>query len=76
MPRSYSDEDKALGRALRQLRETAGLTQDQAGDAVGVRGAHVSEVERAQRGVRWDTLRALLRAYGATLHDLAKILDP
>jgi len=75
VPRDYSDEDRALGEALRQLRETAGMTQDEAGETVGVRGRHVSEVERAQRGLRWDTLRALLRAYGATLADLGKILD-
>jgi transcriptional regulator with XRE-family HTH domain len=73
--RSYSDEDAALGDALRQLRETAGLTQVEAGEAAGVRGQFVSEVENGRRGMRWDTLRALLRVYGASLADLGKILD-
>lgn len=75
MPRGYSDEDRALGEALRELRDRAGLTQVEAGEAIDVRSQFVSEVENGRRGMRWDTLRALLRAYGATLADLGTILD-
>jgi transcriptional regulator with XRE-family HTH domain len=64
-----------LGEALKKLRQTAGLTQVEASDHVGVRSQFVSEVERGNRGLRWHTLLALLAAYGATLHDLAVALD-
>jgi transcriptional regulator with XRE-family HTH domain len=65
------DESRALGRALRALRKTAGMTQVEAAEAASVRSGFVSEVERGNRGLTWHTLRALLRAYGADLRDLA-----
>jgi transcriptional regulator with XRE-family HTH domain len=69
------EEYRALGCALRELRETAGMTQAAAGKAVGIRAQFVSEVERGGRGVTWHTLLALLRAYGADLHNLADALE-
>ncbi len=69
-------EDYAdLGRALRALRRKAGLSQAQAGAAVGVGNKHLSAVETGHRGISWPTLRALLRAYGATLADLAAEIE-
>jgi transcriptional regulator with XRE-family HTH domain len=68
MPADYVN----LGRVLRDLRQTAGLTQVQAGELINVRSGFISEVERGNRGLRWHTLRALLAAYGADLFDLAE----
>lgn len=65
-------EYEALGRALRTLRRKAGLTQRQAAERIGIRSQFVSEVERGRRGMRWHTLTATVRAYGATLADLAR----
>jgi transcriptional regulator with XRE-family HTH domain len=70
-----ADEYAALGRALRQLRRTADLTQVQAAEMVGIRSTFVSLIERGERGMRWHTLLAFLRAYGADLHALADALD-
>jgi transcriptional regulator with XRE-family HTH domain len=70
-----ADEYAALGRALRELRRKAGLTQAEAGEIVGIRSTFVSLVERGQRGVRWHTLQAMLRAYGADLRALADALE-
>jgi transcriptional regulator with XRE-family HTH domain len=61
-----------LGRALARLRRKAGLTQVQAGARIGLRPQFVSEVENGRRGMRWHTLTATVRAYGATLADLAR----
>jgi transcriptional regulator with XRE-family HTH domain len=69
------DEYADLGRALAALRHKAGLTQAQAGAAVGVGNKHLSAVEQGQRGISWPTLCALLRAYGATLADLAAEIE-
>jgi XRE family transcriptional regulator, fatty acid utilization regulator len=68
-------EYAALGRALRDLRRGAGLTQAEAAELVGIRSTFVSLIERGQRGMRWHTLQAMLRAYGADLRDLADAFD-
>jgi transcriptional regulator with XRE-family HTH domain len=71
----HASEYKALGRALRELRLTARLTQVQAADAIGIRSKFVSEVERGNRGLRWHTLRSFLRAYQAGLRELADAIE-
>jgi transcriptional regulator with XRE-family HTH domain len=68
-------EYAALGRALRELRRSAGLTQVEAAEIVGIRSTFVSLIERGERGMRWHTLLAMLRAYGADLRGLADALD-
>ncbi len=68
-------EYAALGRALKALRRSAGLTQAEAGEIIGIRSTFVSLIERGQRGMRWHTLQAMLRAYGADLRGLADALD-
>jgi transcriptional regulator with XRE-family HTH domain len=70
-----AEEYAALGRALRQLRREAGLTQVEAAEIVGIRSTFVSLIERGERGMRWHMLRAFLRAYGADLRALADELD-
>jgi transcriptional regulator with XRE-family HTH domain len=70
-----ASEYAALGRALRQLRKQAGLTQVQAAGIIGIRSTFVSLIERGERGMRWHTLLAFLRAYDADLRQLADLLD-
>jgi transcriptional regulator with XRE-family HTH domain len=75
-PRLPSASEYAeLGRALRELRREAGLTQVQAAEIIGVRSTFVSLVERGERGMRWHTLLALLRAYESDLHALADAIE-
>ena len=69
-----ANEYAALGRSLRKLRHDAGLTQAQVAEIVGIRSTFVSLIERGERGMRWHTLLAFLRAYGADLHRLADVL--
>jgi transcriptional regulator with XRE-family HTH domain len=71
----HADDYADLGRALCVLRRKAGLSQAEAGAAVGVGNKHLSAVERGRRGISWPTLRALLRTYGATLADFATELE-
>jgi transcriptional regulator with XRE-family HTH domain len=70
-----AEEYAALGRALRQLRREAGLTQVEVAEIVGIRSTFVSLIERGERGMRWHMLQAFLRAYGADLRALADALD-
>ena len=68
-------EYKTLGLALRALRRSASLTQIQAGKIIDVRSEFISQVERAERGITWSTLVALLTAYNADLRDLQDEID-
>jgi transcriptional regulator with XRE-family HTH domain len=68
-------EYAALGNALKALRKRIGLTQVQAGELVGVRSTFVSQIERGERGMRWHTLLAFLRAYHADLRTLGEAID-
>jgi transcriptional regulator with XRE-family HTH domain len=70
-----AEEYVSLGRALRQLRREAGLTQVEVAEIVGIRSTFVSLIERGERGMRWHMLQAFLRAYGADLRALADALD-
>ena len=70
-----ADEYAALGRAMRELRRTAGLTQVEAAEIIGIRSTFVSLIERGERGMRWHTLQAFLRAYGTDFRALADALD-
>jgi transcriptional regulator with XRE-family HTH domain len=70
------DQDyQALGSALRVLRRKAGLTQEQAGQAVGVGHKHISAAELGERGLSYKTILGLTKAYGATLRELAREIE-
>jgi transcriptional regulator with XRE-family HTH domain len=75
MPTVPNDDLFVLGRALAALRRRAGLTQREAGEAVGVGHTHISQVERGTRGLSYPTMIALLRAYGVGLRELAAEIE-
>jgi transcriptional regulator with XRE-family HTH domain len=60
-----------LGRALRELRKRAGLTQKELGARAGADATYLSQVETGQRDIRWSTVTRLLRALDASPADLA-----
>jgi transcriptional regulator with XRE-family HTH domain len=64
-------DHRILGRALRKLRDQAGLRQEELAARAGIGVTYVSQLENGHRGARWHTLRRLLRALGANLHQLA-----
>lgn len=68
-------DQAVLGRALRELRERAGLTQDQLAERIGIDLTYVSRVERGKRGVRWHTVMRFLRALDVSIGDLAALLE-
>jgi DNA-binding XRE family transcriptional regulator len=53
-----SDENgqRALGRALRGLRQQAGITQEELGVRVGTDPTYISRVEGGRINLRWGTL--------------------
>jgi len=65
----------ALGRALRTLRDRAGMTQEQLAALLQMDATYISRIERGRRGVQWLTVQRFLRALGADLHQLADAID-
>jgi transcriptional regulator with XRE-family HTH domain len=65
----------SLGRALRELRTRAGLTQAQVAANADVDAPYLSRVESGERDLRWSTVARLLDALGADLHQLADAIE-
>jgi transcriptional regulator with XRE-family HTH domain len=70
-----AQDHRAFGRALRELRSRAGLTQEELSARVGIGVAYLSRLENGHRGARWHTVMRLLRALDATLADLGRAID-
>lgn len=65
VPSSPTLRRRRLAAELRRLRESAGLTIDQAAKAAGISPSHLSRSENAVVGVRVLVVKALLATYGA-----------
>jgi transcriptional regulator with XRE-family HTH domain len=65
----------ALGRALRDLRISAGLTQAQVAANADLDAPYLSRVESGERDLRWSTVVRLLDALGVDLHRLAEAIE-
>ena len=57
---------RQLGFRLLELRQSKGLTAEQAGELAGVSKATVSRYERAKSAVRWNQVEQMCRVYGAS----------
>ncbi len=60
-----------VGKRLREAREAAGLTQQQAADWLGIRRPAIAEIESGKRAVKSDELARLSSLYGRSLSWLA-----
>jgi transcriptional regulator with XRE-family HTH domain len=75
-----SDSDDAardhrlLGRALRELRHRAGITQEELAARAEIGATYLSQLENGHRGVRWHSVTRLLNGIGVTLSDLADVI--
>jgi transcriptional regulator with XRE-family HTH domain len=68
-------DQRVLGRALRALRNRAGITQEELAARAGTTGTYVSLVENGHRGVRWHTIMRLLRAMDTSARDLGAEIE-
>jgi len=74
MPRRLPT-DRALGEAIRHMREQRGQTQEELASAAGITFGTVNRLESAKSAPAWATVRALLDALDYSLADLAKVID-
>jgi transcriptional regulator with XRE-family HTH domain len=63
----------ALGKAIRQLREERGMTQEALAQDAGVTVGHMSMIERGHSNPTWATVKAIAAALKASLVELVKL---
>lgn len=59
-----------VGKRLRDVRKTLGLSQEQVGHRSSVTPSYVGAIERAARGATIDTLERLCKGLGVTLGEV------
>lgn len=69
-----SQRQRRLGQELRRLREKAGLSAAEAGERVGIRRNHMSDVEAGRTHIPEEKVRTLLAFYGCAGSQLADAL--
>ena len=65
----------ALGKAIRQLREERGMTQEALAHAAGVTVGHLSTIERGHSNPTWATVKAVSGALGAAMTELSCVVE-
>jgi transcriptional regulator with XRE-family HTH domain len=65
----------ALGKAVRQLREKRGATQEALAHKAGVTTGTLSLIERGQSNPAWGTLKGIAVALGISMGELGKLAD-
>ena len=64
-------DQRALGRAVRAIREERGLSQVQLAEVTGFIQAWVSHIERGQRNPSWNNVVRLAEGLGVSVSELA-----
>jgi transcriptional regulator with XRE-family HTH domain len=67
--------DPALGLAIKKLRETRGLTQEELASRAGTTVGTVSRLESAKSAPAWATVMQISDALGVSLTELAKAVE-
>lgn len=62
-----------LGKAIRQLREKRGVTQEAVAHEAGVTASTYGLIERGQSNPTWATVRDIAAALGVSMIDIAKV---
>jgi transcriptional regulator with XRE-family HTH domain len=73
--RKPPDHLVTLGRVVRRARRERDLSQEALGRAAGLDGKHVSEIERANRDVRFTTLVQLAEGLELRPGELVTLFD-
>lgn len=61
----------ALGRAIKQIREREGLTQEELASRAGYHLTWVSRIETAAQSTGWVTIKRVADALGVTMVEVA-----
>lgn len=75
MMRRSDQPQPALGKAIRQLREKRGMTQEALAHAAGVTVGHLSTIERGHSNPTWATVKAISAALTMSMVELTKLAE-
>lgn len=73
MMRRSDQPQPALGKAIRQLREERGMTQEALAHAAGVTVGHLSTIERGHSNPTWATVKSVATALGMSMVEVSRI---
>jgi transcriptional regulator with XRE-family HTH domain len=65
----------ALGKAIRQLRQERGMTQEALAQEAGITVGHMSMIERGHSNPTWGTTKGVAKALSVSMGELAKRVD-
>jgi transcriptional regulator with XRE-family HTH domain len=65
----------ALGKAIRELREKQGMTQEAVAHDAGVTTATLGVIERGLSNPTWATLRGIAAALGTSMVEVARLAE-
>jgi transcriptional regulator with XRE-family HTH domain len=63
----------ALGKAIRQLREEGGMTQEALAQDAGITVGHMSMIERGHSNPTWATIKAVAAALDISVVKLVEL---
>lgn len=75
MGESQEAQNVALGRAIRKLREQAGLSEEELARRAETPAAELRRVEAGEVEADWGTLRHLAYGLGAELADVLRLAE-
>lgn len=64
---------KALGLAIRQLREKSGMTQEAVAHQAGITASTLSVIERGESNPTWATVARIAASVGVSVVEVAKL---
>lgn len=65
----------ALGKAIRQLREKQGTTQEDLAHAADITTGTLSLIERGHANPTWGTVKGIAASLGASMGELGRLSD-
>lgn len=66
---------RRLGRAVKAVRVSRGLTQEQVSAASGLHPTYISDIERGARNPSWEAITRLADGIGITVEEIARSYD-
>lgn len=73
--RRSAQPQPALGKAIRQLREERGMTQEALAQEAGITVGHMSMIERGHSNPTWGTVTGIANALEVRMADVAKLAE-
>jgi transcriptional regulator with XRE-family HTH domain len=66
---------RAIGLAIREVREDRGLSQERLAEIAGLHRTYVSSVERGQRNISLENIHKLALALGVSMTELVQLCE-